>query len=169
MSRSVIAFSILVCSICAYGQGSGEHATYFVVEVDRFVAEGGVVFPPDYQITLVEDIIRETKHTFKSVEIVREGEALPDGKAVLRLAGKITEFKPGNRAKRYLIGFGAGATKVKARVKFIDAKSGDVILDRDLEGITWIGVMGGSSEGAGHQIAKTIVDTARIENLIGQK
>ena len=170
MRQSVLACGILVCSVCIWGQASAqEHATYLVVEVDRFVGEANVAFPADYQIGLVEDLIRELKHTFKSVQIVREGETLPEGKAVLRLTGKVTEFKPGSKVKRYLIGYGVGATVVKAQVKFIDAKSANVILDRELKGVTWIGVMGGNSEGAGHQIAKTIVDTARIENLIGQQ
>src|SRR5215471_11094826 len=71
---------------------------YTVVEVDRFVANPGVDFPPDYQIALVEDIISETKRASKGIAIIREGEPIPPGRPTLRVSGTITEFKPGSRA-----------------------------------------------------------------------
>lgn len=126
------------------------------MEIDRFGVENGVTFPLDHQITLVEEIIHETKRAFKSVEIVREGEPLPNRKTVLRIIGNVSKFKAGSRAKRYLIGFGAGSMVLKAQVKFVDAASGQLLLDREVKGLTWIGILGGS-ERAGEGLAKKIV------------
>lgn len=148
-----------------FGQ-TGRSAPYAVVEVERFVAEQGVDFPPDYQIALVEDIIRETKRASKAIEIMREGEAIPRGQAIMRISGTITQFKPGSRAKRYLIGFGAGSTVVKAHIKFTDAGSGEVLVEKDLKGLTWVGVAGGSSESAADRLGKHIVSAAKANRLI---
>lgn len=144
-------------------------APYTVVEVDRFAGEPGVDFPPDYQITLVEDIVRETERVSKAIEIIREGERVPSGRSVMRISGVITQFKPGSRAKRYLIGFGAGSTVVKAHVKFTDAASGEVLFEKDLKGLTWMGIAGGSSESAGDRLGKSVVSAAKSNHLIAGK
>jgi hypothetical protein len=159
----------MLCAACALPAMGQQRTPYAALEIDRFVAESGVDFPVDYQIGVVEDLVRVTKRAFKSVEILREGEPLPQGNPVLRITGQITRFKPGNRAKRYLIGFGAGATVVKAHVKFTDAASGQVVLERDLQGITWMGMAGGGSEGAGDRLAKKIVELARSSHLLKRK
>ena len=59
----------------------------------------------------------------------REGEALPEGRLVLQITGRVTRFRKGSQAKRYLIGFGAGSTVVVAQVKFYDAASGELLLE----------------------------------------
>lgn len=165
-----LSLAVLISANCSSAQPEGQPRTrYAAVEIDRFVGENGVTFPPDYQITLVEDLVRETTHSFRNVEIVREGESVPGGKPVLRITGNVTKFKPGSRAKRYLIGFGAGSTVVKAQIKFVDGASGQVLLDREIQGMTWIGIAGGSSEGAGGRLAKKIVAMAKSDHLIEPK
>ena len=162
--------TLLVCAaMCAALPGAGwsqAQAPYTAAQVERFVGDGGVDFPVDYQVSLVEDVIRETKGTFKSVEILREGEALPAGKPVLRITGVITRFKPGSRLKRSLIGFGVGATVVKARVKFTDAASGQVLHEEEVEGVTVLGLAGGSSESAAGRLARKIVGLAKSKRLL---
>jgi hypothetical protein len=139
---------------------------YAIVEIDRFVAEQGVGFPPDYQIALVEDIVREIKRVSKSIDIIREGEPLPPGRAAMRISGTITQFKPGSRAKRYLIGFGAGSTVVKAHVKFTDAATGDVLVEKDLRGVTWVGIAGGSSQSAADRLGRYVASAAKSNHLL---
>jgi hypothetical protein len=158
-----ILIGISYASVAAEG---GQNAPYSTVEIDRFASETGVDFPADYQISLVEDLAREIKRTFKSVDIIREGEPLPQGKGALRITGAVTQFKPGSRAKRYLIGFGAGATVVKAQIKFIDLPSGEVHFESTVQGTTWIGLAGGSSDSAGDRLAKKVTTLAKTHHLI---
>jgi hypothetical protein len=160
---------ILIAGATLSLSAQSKRPVYTIVEVDRFIEEPGVSFPPDYRMGLVEDVVRELKRACRTIEIMREGEELPKGTPVLRIAGKITEFKPGSRAKRYLIGFGAGSTVVKAHVTLTDAASGEVVLESDVKGVTWIGIAGGSSEGAGDHLAKKVADLAVANHLIEKK
>jgi hypothetical protein len=50
-----IAILIAVSDASAAAEG----APYSTVEIDRFGSETGVDFPADYQISLVEDLVRE--------------------------------------------------------------------------------------------------------------
>ena len=116
MKAFITALTAILCvSFCLSAAGPPP-TPFTAVEIDRFVAAAGVAFPADYQSALVEDIAREVSLAFPSVIIVRQGEALPFGHAVLRISGTVIEFKPGNRAKRQLIGMGAGATVVETQV-----------------------------------------------------
>jgi hypothetical protein len=160
----------LVAIICTAGPSPSakpqRRAPYTAIEVDRFVAERGVPFPSDYQIALVEDIAREASLAFVTIIIMREGEAAPAGQTVLRISGTVTRFQPGNKAKRYLIGFGAGATIVQAQVKLTDADTGQVLLNREAKGVTWTGLAGGDSQGAGESLARKIAKLVKGANLV---
>jgi hypothetical protein len=107
---------------------------YTAVEVDPFVAWPGVDLPAGYQSALAEDIAREISVAFKTVIIVRPGEAVPDGHALLRISGAVRRFKPGSSEKKLLIGFGAGATVVEAQVWFTDGTTRRVVLGRQVRG-----------------------------------
>ena len=143
-----------------YAAGSGlsaagpSPAPYSAVEVDPFVPDRGVAFPADYQTALVDDIARETSIAFKTIIIVRAGDPPPFGHAVLRISGTVVGFKPGNFAKRSLIGFGAGGTVVSAQVRLADASTGQVLLIREVKG---------APENLARKIAK-LCSAARLVN-----
>jgi hypothetical protein len=84
------------------------------------------------------------------------------GKAKLLLSGTVTEFEPGSQAERYLVGFGAGAAKLKMHFTFQDAASGQDILSTDHQHKYWIGAFGGSKNAATTRTAggmvKSILD-----------
>jgi hypothetical protein len=166
MKAFLTALTAILClSPCR--AAAGPHPTsYGAVEIDRFVAAAGVAFPADYQSALVEDIAREVSLAFPSVIIVRQGEALPSGQAVLRISGTVIEFKPGNRAKRQFIGLGAGATVVETQVWFLDAATGQVLLSRGAKGITRSGLAGGDSQGAVDGLAKKIAKFCNANHLV---
>ena len=52
----------------------------------------------------------------------------------LLLSTTIIDFNPGNKALRYTIGWGTGATKVKARFSFRDASTGQEVLTHTQQG-----------------------------------
>jgi hypothetical protein len=164
--RAVICASV-PCAAAAAPPAPRYTAPYTAIEVDIFVADNGVAFPSDRQRALVEDIAREASITFQTVIILREGDPTPNGHAVLRISGTVTRFKPGNRAKRYLIGFGAGATVIQAQVRFADAATGQVLMIRKVQGTTWTGIAGGDSQGADDSLAKKIVKLCNAAHLVG--
>lgn len=57
-------------------------------------------------------------------EVARSTDASASEKSTLRVTPTITRFVGGNRAERYLIGFGAGATKLTIHFVFSDAETG---------------------------------------------
>jgi hypothetical protein len=58
----------------------------------------------------------------------------PAGARRLILSTTIIDFNPGNKALRYTIGMGLGATRVKARFVFRDAATGQEVLTRTQQG-----------------------------------
>jgi Domain of unknown function (DUF4410) len=157
------AVLLLISSLLAAAEPP---APYSAVEVDPFVADRGVAFPVDYQSALREDIAREISLAFPAVMIFRPGETAPFGLAVLRISGTVTRFKPGNRQKRYLVGFGAGATVVQANVRFGDASTGQVLLIRKFQGTTWTGIAGGDSQSAGDSLARKLAKLCIDAHLV---
>lgn len=138
-------------------QGDKPKSKYAAVEVVRFDVKEGVEITADYLITLTEELVSQLQGTKLFNQVMREGENPSDPAAPsLKLVGTITEFKAGSRAKRYLIGFGAGKTKIKAHIKLVDRSTGEVVLERDVDGNVVIGAMGGDSIGATRGLAKEV-------------
>lgn len=65
-----------------------------------------------------------------------------------------------------MIGLGAGATVVEAQVKFSDAATGRVLLNRQVKGVTWTGIAGGDSKSAGESLARKIAKLCNTARLI---
>lgn len=136
-------------------------AHYAAVEVNRFDAAPTLSFPPDYQILMMESLVKEIHFLSKKIEVVREGEPLPENKPTLRITGVVSGFKPGNRTKRALIGLGAGTTSIEVQVKFTDAKTNQVVLERTFKARTWSGIAGGNSTDSAEGIGFKIADKLR--------
>jgi hypothetical protein len=92
--------------------------------------------------TLVE---RLPKHA-KKVSSIAAGEGeCPNPATTAVLAGDILDFRKGNAALRYFVGFGAGAQKVRVRLT-LTAKADDaVIAQEEIADTKWGGVFGGSN------------------------
>lgn len=133
-------------------------ARYSAVEIDPFVAAPQVHFPREYQSALLDDIAREVSVEFPTLMILRQGDRAP-GQPALRISGTITDFKPGSKTKRALIGFGAGAAVLRATVIFQDAAGGRTLQERDLTGST--GLTGIDSQGAAQSLAKRIAKVSK--------
>ncbi|HEV8440151.1 MAG TPA: DUF4410 domain-containing protein [Methylomirabilota bacterium] len=63
----------------------------------------------------------------------------------LRLRGEITRFDVGNRALRWLVGFGAGRTKLQVETRFVDSESGQPVLASADRRVASKGLFGGDS------------------------
>jgi hypothetical protein len=79
---------------------------------------------------------------------------------VLLLVLGIVGFNKGNRAARYIVGFGAGATKIKVRLVFRDAESQQELLSVDREGkfSGMFTLVGGSGTQAMSDVANDVID-----------
>jgi len=141
--------------------GAAGRAPYAAVEVDPFAPAPHVTFPADYQSALVDDIARELSVEFPTVLILRQGDPSP-GQPVLRISGTVVEFKPGDRTKKLLLGFGAGAAVVRAQVSFSDAGEGKTLAARHLQG-AW----SGDSQGTSDSLSKRIVKMCNTAHLVG--
>jgi curli biogenesis system outer membrane secretion channel CsgG len=136
---------------------------YQAIEVARFDIKPGVEkFSPDWLVTMNEELIKQLQETAKFKEVLREGEKPSDASTpTLMLVGTVTEYNPGNRAARYMVGFGAGKTKVKAHVKILDKATNEVLFEDDVDGKVIMGVIGGESIGATRGLAKEVASKTK--------
>ena len=155
------------------------------ITVKKFDIKTGVEFPVaslDVMMNEIVDEILKTKRfsqvrldppapmvkpdntggEVKAVPPITENTAMPaTDETDIILTGTITKYQPGNRATRYLIGFGAGKTKVVAAIKVMDKATGKVLLEKDVDGKVIIGVFGGDSNGATRGLAKEVASTTK--------
>jgi hypothetical protein len=129
---------------------------YPFIQVKQVEVQPGVDLPPDYQVTIVEDLIKKLSKVKGVQQVFREGEALPDGQPVLVVTATVTKFKKGNQAERYLVGFGAGQTVIETQLKCFDSATKALLLDQKVDGREIMGVMGGKSENANGGLANEI-------------
>jgi len=95
-----------------------------------------------YTETLTEALRDEVKGKMK----VEQASSAPKSARTLILRGTVEDVSPGSRAKRYLVGYGAGAAGSRMSGELVDAKSGQVLVRFTQErrsGGTWK-VAGGS-------------------------
>jgi len=145
-------------------QTAAPKKNYENVEVEKFTIEQGVKFPEATLDVMTAEIVAELKklNKFKQVSLKTVDNAQTEKtENTIALSGAITKYKPGNRAARYLVGFGAGMTKVKARIKFVDTTSGSVLFDKEIDGKVIIGFFGGNSNDATRGFAREVAKIAK--------
>ncbi|HEX8649937.1 MAG TPA: DUF4410 domain-containing protein [Pyrinomonadaceae bacterium] len=162
---SLLAVLALVATVVAGGQkkDDGLKNQYQNIEVAQFDVKEGVEFPAENMTGMMDEIVSELQDIKKFKQVTRAGATPVDAASAptIQLVGTVTEYKAGSRAKRYLIGFGAGKTKVVAHVKFIDKATGNVLLERDVDGKVVLGLFGGKSKTSLRDVGKEIASVAK--------
>lgn len=165
--------SIALCLLFAVSgfaqQNATEKKAYQNIEVETFKVKDGVEFTSEQIENLMAGVVYALKNTknFENVTLLSASQTAGTNPAdatqngTLKIVGEITKYDKGNRAARYFIGFGAGATKVNANVKFIDTNTGSVVLEKQVDGVVWIGFFGGDSSGAKSGLAKEIANLSK--------
>jgi hypothetical protein len=159
-SLRLAAVSILL--VTAFGQATvNPKGNFSNLEISSFTVKPGVGFPADYMSKMQADLVNEIaqKHRFKQVYGHDNKPSDLSGRT-LRLEGEIIEYKAGSQAARYLIGMGAGKTKVVAHVRFIDSATNEVVFEDNVDGKVVMGLFGGSSPGATRGLAKEVASKA---------
>ncbi len=160
--RLFVAFSMTAILLPAQSAQRAVKDKYHAVQIDRFEIQPEVEFPPDYLLTLQEEIIKQIQKTQKFDEVLRPGESPKESSApVLRMTGTITHFKAGNRAKRYMLP-GAGSTEIFAHVAFLDRATGEIVTTAEVRGIMAGGFIGGESMNVTRDFAKKVVNTVTL-------
>ena len=163
--RTTLLTAVFTLGLAAHPGTAAEirKGHYQSIEVTRFEVAPGVEFPESYLVTMTGELAAQLTEKKKFRHVLRQGETAGDGSSgpTLRVTGTVTEFQKGNRAVRYVVGFGAGKTKLKAHVKFIDAATGDVVWEKDVDGKVIIGLFGGESVGATRGLAKEVAKVTK--------
>jgi hypothetical protein len=145
---------------------------YDAVQLYRFTGESGVELPPDFQIRMVEELIRAFRRVDKKIVVYRQGEALPDGARVLRVTAMVKQFTPGNLVEATLLtplagGFGAGRSHVQIASTFTDAGTNQVLAEQDFGVGRWTG---GNTPGTSMIIVSAkVVRFARKQSYVAKR
>lgn len=143
----ILVLGVLIGSWpAAAGAGSAKSnekvlATYSTVIVDKFTVtpeatQGG--YMKGQETLMQQEVIEKLRKKKNLFDQVLDGTESPDAavpaanasdKPAVIVAGTITEFKPGNAAKRMLVGYGAGHSTLKMTFIFRDAASGKQLLE----------------------------------------
>ncbi len=121
--------------------------------------------PTSKLIRIQEAIFVETKkcNLFSEVVILNPGEKpqIEKDKEIWLLSGYFLDFKKGNQAARYLVGFGAGKQKIEVQVELKNVKTGETIRSERIVDRKVGGIFGGSDEKGLKDFAERVVEFLR--------
>lgn len=132
-----------------------------VIVVNAFTLAAGVELPYDMkqlQAGLVADLKVQIGKDF---EIVAEAPSASQG-SVYTLSGEVTGWRPGNAAKRILIGMGSGREASDIHYRVVDSSGQSVVDQTDTIRTNFYSQSAGSVGTLVHPIAQKIAD--RIKN-----
>lgn len=125
-------------------------------------------FPEGYDAALQRKLIEQLREKKLFAEVIdplieeafkRYNAPAPPAERRIVLTTTIVDFDPGNRALRYAVGWGAGATKIKVRFVFRDPASGEQKLQAAAQG-RFLGVISVVGSGRNHAITEASGDIA---------
>jgi hypothetical protein len=162
----------MIVASTAFGQaGKPGKGPYKSIELERFTIRQGVEFPEKDLDELMKATVKHFQNSkrFDSVALSGETTATESAGPKLRISGEVTKYVKGSQAARYLIGFGAGKTKIMTDVKMTDVATGEVVFHQVVDGdVTW-GVFGGDSDDAKGGVADEIIREMKKRGLAGEK
>ena len=142
-----------------------EKGKYQNAEVALFTAQQDVTMTPEQLKSLTDTVVKELMDIKKFKQVSLEGAGAAAGAdtpaPTLKVTGTVPKFKAGSRTKRYLVGFGAGKSKMIAHVRFLDRETGSVLYEFDADGDVVMGVFGGNSGGAKSELAGQVAKAAK--------
>jgi hypothetical protein len=164
--KLILALTALGCVDCVTAGGQQQTRNlknrYENIEVTGFDVKQGIDFPNDYMQRMMAGVVKDLRATKKFNRVFAEGETGQDGSSsTIQLVGTVTKYKRGNRAKRFIALGLAGETKVVAHVKFIDKATGELLVEGDVDGLVYDGILGGNSQGAPSGVGKDVAKIAK--------
>lgn len=152
----LIAFSLVSVTMNPHAQEKP------VIVVEPFTVASGIDLPYDMKM-LQTQLVAELKVELKEFTVVSEQPSSKEG-ARYTLDGEIKGWRPGNTAKRLLVGFGSGREASDIAFQLKD-ESGQHLVDRNETVRTnFYAQSAGSSGTLAHPIAQKIAD--RIKDSV---
>jgi hypothetical protein len=113
---------------------------------------------PEHRLLQIQQAIaKELTASFSTSKVLlTEGEKCPASPESLLISGKITDFKKGNKALRYLVGFGAGAQKVQVMTS-LHKGDGQLVAEGEIVDRKFAGLIGGSENKGIKDFAEKVV------------
>jgi hypothetical protein len=135
-----------------------------VIVVNAFTTASGVELPYDLK-QLQAQLVAEFKVMLgKQFAIVAEAPATPPG-SVYVLDAEIVSWRPGNAAKRLLVGLGSGREAMDIQYRVTDASSKKVIERKDTIRTNFYSQGAGSTGTLAHPIAQKIAGRIKDARL----
>jgi hypothetical protein len=158
VSRMVVLCVFLAAASVVLGQ---KQEPYSTVEIERFTVAQGVEFPDEDLSELMGQMTRNFTRSrrFEYVFLSTDSVLKPANARRVKISGTVIKYTKGNRAARYLVGLGAGRTKLVASVKVVDAESGQLLFEQNVDGHVYGGFFGGETDAAKGGVASEIIKT----------
>lgn len=100
---------------------------------------------PPRNLEIIRDaVIKFLPREAKGVAAMAPG-ACPNVASAAKLRGDILDFRKGNMALRYFVGFGAGSQKVRVRLSLDRKNDGSQLVQTEVADTKWAGVFGGTN------------------------
>jgi curli biogenesis system outer membrane secretion channel CsgG len=171
MKSLFLAISVSVLLAAAASGQTAAKQPYKSIELERFTVRQGVEFADKDVDELRRATVRHlvSSKRFDSVTMAGESAASETTGPRLKISGEITKYVKGSQAARYLVGFGAGKTKIMADIKMVDAATGETVFHQTVDGdVTW-GAFGGDSDDAKGGVADEMIREMKKRGFAGEK
>jgi uncharacterized protein DUF4410 len=153
-----LAFGLLLSAAALSSQGKP------LVVVQPFTTASGVDLPYDMK-AMQTQLVPEFKVMLgKEFDIVTEAPAAPRG-AIYTLDAEITSWRPGNAAKRLLVGMGSGREASDIQYRVTDGSGRKVLERKETIRTNFYSQGTGSTGTLAHPIAQKIADGIKDAKL----
>jgi hypothetical protein len=153
----LLAIGLALSSIALSSQGKS------VIVVQAFTTTPGVALPYDLK-QLQTQLVAEFKVLLKDFDIVAEAPTTPQS-TVYTLDAEITGWRPGNAAKRFLVGMGSGREATDVQYRVTDGSGKEVLQRKDTIRTNFYSQGAGSTGTLGHPIALKIAERIKDARL----
>lgn len=132
-------FLVLIVLIGAVLSATAEQkpkqAKFKNLEVRHFTLAEGVELSPQFPDFLYAQLRQDFQKSGAFEQMLGENETVDaaDTANSLIVDGKLLEYKGGNKAKEYFVGFGAGRRVLKAHVTVLRRSNNEKLYDQDLQ------------------------------------
>lgn len=135
-----------------------------VLAVQAFTTAPDVTLPYDLKL-LQTQLVAELKVMLaKEFDVVADSPPTAPG-SVYPLSGEITSWRPGNAAKRILVGLGSGRESMDLQYRVSDASGKQVVGSKDTIRTNFYSQGAGSTGTLAHPIAQKIADRIKDAKL----
>jgi hypothetical protein len=163
ISHLLLTAALLLPALTTAIQGQGKP----VLIINMFTTAADVKVPYDMK-QLQASAVAEFGVMLKDVDVVAEKPKAPQG-PVYTLDVQITGWRPGNAAKRVLVGFGSGREAADISYQVTDPDKKKVVEHVDTIRTNFYSQGSGSSGTLGHPFAQKITERIKDAKLFGLK